>query len=379
MESGCLYVPAFPAWAVARALPGSGPVVVLAAGRAVSWSRVPALREVRTGDRVDRVLRLCPEARVHRRDASLEDAAWEDLLQRLHEVTPFIAPARPPFVCFRAEVGPAPAALADATGVRIGLAEDRAAARLAAVRAADRHVLALPSGGRQRFLRRFPVDLLAELGYPEVLPERLRRFGYDTLGAMESLTRRHLEAQFGPDGVSLHALLHPSPDPPVPAYVLPPSRSAAFEAEEAMEPGAVDAVLRLLAGQAAAELGELRCQRMVVELHVARRAEPRIGSRLLPEPHRDPGALARFALRLYSGIATPGDRVERIVLRLEALRRPSVTQASLFDLRPALMGAVRRVHRRYPEAIRRAVVRNDALFPEDGVLFEAFERTHDAA
>lgn len=245
---------------------------------------------------------------------------------------------------------------------------------MAAVRAADRHVLSVPTDRRRSFLSRFSVDLLVELGYPERLPEQLRLFGYDRLGSLESLTRRHLEGQFGKDGAALHALLHPAPDVPIGLYVLPPSREASFEPEEALEPGAAAPLLRMLARQAAQELGELRSQRLVIELHVARRRDPRTASRLLPEPHRDPETLARFAIRLLDEVVEAGDRVERVVLRLEALRSPTVTQASFFDLRPALLGAVRRVHRRYPEAIRRAVCRPDALFPEEGLVFESFEK-----
>lgn len=406
---GCLYVPAFPAWALSRVLPGNGPVVALVSGRAAVWSRVPALKEVRPGDRPDRILRLCPEARVHARDASVEDAAWDDVLQRLHGVTPFVAPSGPPFATFRVDSGvvvdstrglgpvrkddsgarasgartdgrewadPAGAlsTLVRDLGIRVGLGADRSMARLAAVRAADRHVLAVPADRRRSFLSRFSVDFLVELGYPERLPAQLRLFGYQVLGSLESLTRRHLEGQFGKDGVTLHALLHPPPVAPVGLYVLPPNRVASFEPEEAIDPGAVAPVLRMLARQAAQELGELRSQRLVIELHVARRPDPRTAGRLLPEPHRDPETLARFAIRLLDETVEAGDRVERVVLRLEALRRPTVTQASLFDLRPALLGAVRRVHRRYPEAIRRAVCRPDALFPEEDLLFESFER-----
>ncbi len=62
--------------------------------------------------------------------------------------------------------------------------------------------------------------------------------------------------------------------------------------------------------------------------------------------------------------------VDRVGIRLESLRPPSVRQSALFDERPAVLGAVRTVHRRYPGFIRCAVVHEHALFEEDEMALE---------
>ena len=375
---GCLYVPAFGAWALERVSDGSGPVVVLSGGGAVSWSRVAALREVRQGDRADRIARLCPGARIRVRDASVEWASWDGVVDALHRVTPFIAPSRPPWAWFRVdEPDPLPA-LAAELGVRIGVAGDRATARLAAVRSADRHVLRVTPDRRRAFLDRFDVDLLPEIGFPEEMAERLRLFGYPTLGSLAHLTHRHLRSQFGPDGEALFDMVHPGPDVPVPLHVPPPAVEVAEEPEQSVRDAELSAVAALLAGRASEALEGRRTQRIVLEVHPDGDV-PRRASRLLPEPHGRADALRRFTLRLLPEVVRPDEAMSRVVLRLEALRRPEVSQADLFSVRRAVIGAVRRVHRRYPGSIRRAVLRPHALLPEDEVGFEAVEDVSRAA
>ena len=155
MQIGCLYIPDFPAWALARTMPSSAPMVAIWAGRVIA-SR--GARGVEVGDRADRVARLCPEAVVRVRDIHVEQACWEGVLRSLHRVTPFIESADPPFVCFRADTGDAIDTLAAELGIQIGLAGHRATARLAAVRAASGHVLRIPDARRIAFLDRFEAE-----------------------------------------------------------------------------------------------------------------------------------------------------------------------------------------------------------------------------
>ncbi len=369
---GCLYVPAFEAWALARVSDEPGPVVVLSGGGAVSWSRVAALREVRPGDRADRIARLCPDARIRVRDASVEWACWDGVVDALHRITPFIAPSRPPWAWFRVDaIDPLPA-LAAELGIRIGVADDRVTARLAAVRSADRHVLRVVPERRRAFLDRFDVGLLAEIGLPEEMSARLRLFGYPTLGSLSDLTRRHLRSQFGADGEAVHDLVHPGVDPAMPLHVPPPAVEVAEEPDDPVRDAELSAVAALLAVRASEKLGERRTQRIVLEVHPDG-GVPRRVSRLLPDPHNRADTLRRFVLRLLPEVVRPDEAMGRVALRLEALRRPDVSQVDLFSVRPAVLGAVRRVHRRYPGGIRRAVLRLHALLPEDEVILEAFD------
>jgi hypothetical protein len=338
----------------------------------VSWSRAAALREVRPGDRADRIARLCPEARIRVRDASVEWACWDGVLDAVNRITPFIVPSRPPWAWFRVDAIESLREIAAEPGIRIGVARDRATARLAAVRSADRHVLRVAPERRRAFLDRFDVGLLAELGLPEEMTVRLRLFGYPTLGSLAHLARRQLKAQFGADGEALHELLHPGEDPAIPLHVPPPAVDVAEEPESPVRDAELSAVVALLAGRASEGLGDRRTQRIVLEVHPGG-GLPRRASRLLPEPHNRADTLRRFALRLLPEVVRPDEAVDRVALRLEALRRPDVSQVDLFSVRPAVVGAVRRVQRRYPGGIRRAVLRPHALLPEDEVTLEAYD------
>jgi len=300
------------------------------------------------------------------------------VVDALHRVTPFIAPSGPPWAWFRVDASDPLPALAAELEVRVGVAGDRATARLAAVRSADRHVLRVTPDRRRAFLDRFDVDLLPEVGFPEEMAERLRLFGYPTLGSLAHLTHRHLRSQFGPDGEALFGMVHPGPDFPVPLHVPPPAVEVAEEPEQSVRDAELSAVAALLAGRASEALEGRRTQRIVLEVHPDGDV-PRRASRLLPEPHGRPDALRRFALRLLPEVVRPDEAMSRVVLRLEALRRPEVSQADLFSVRRAVTGAVRRVHRRYPGSIRRAVLRPHALLPEDEVGFEAIEEVPRAA
>lgn len=367
----CLYVPEFEAWALERVIPGSGPVVALEGGRAVSWNRVPALREVRAGDRADRIARLCPAARIRIRDRSVEGACWEDVLDAVHRLTPFMVSPGPPWAWFRIDTAEVVRTLASELGVRVGVAADRATAQLAAVRSADRRALGVPADRRQAFLDRFDVGWITALGFPDDVTERLRLFGYPMLGSLAGLTLRHLRAQFGPEGERLHDLLHPGTDPEIPLHVPPPAVEVSEEPDGPVRDAQLEAVAGLLVERACGALGERRTQRIVLEGHPERGVSRR-ASRLLPEPHHRVDALRRFVLRLLPEAVPPDVAVMRLVLRFEALRRPEVSQSELFDARPAVLGAVRRVHRRFPGLIRRAVLHRHALMPEDEVVLAPY-------
>ena len=382
----CFYVPEYPAWALGRVLrnvPGQTfskrePVVVISGGRVLARTRSHQLRSVNPGDRADRVRRLCPDAVIRIRDVQLEQTCWDSVLRDIHAITPFIERSEPPFVHFAGCSFADVRALSIRLSAQIGVGEYRSIAQLAALRSAQGHVLRIRNRRLTPFLRRFEVERLAELGFSEDMLEQLQLFGYRTLHDAWRLNDRQMKAQFGEEGGRLYGILHPVKSDRIPLYMPPPSieKTYAYDDPVAAEPGMLQPVLTELVEQAAEGLCTHRCQRIRLGIHAAGMQEPGWSERILSSPHSSPGTLFRLAVPLMEKLIEPGIEVEEMILRLESLRPPSVRQAALFNERPAIMGAVRNVHRRYPGIIRRAVLERHALFEEDEVVLEQFVESH---
>ncbi len=202
----------------------------------------------------------------------------------------------------------------------------------------------------------------------------LRLFGYHTLRDVHRLNDRQLEAQFGEEGKRLHKMLHPKKTERIPLYVSPPAieRWYAYDDPVVAEPGMLKPVLAKLIDQATQGLEAYHCRRIRLAIHAERAQKPRWAERILSAPRGAPGTLFRLTVPLMEELLEPGVEVERIGIRLESLRMPNMRQAALFDERPAVLGAVRNVHGRYPGLIRRAVIEEHALFEEDEVALERF-------
>jgi hypothetical protein len=315
------------------------------------------------------------------RDIQLERACWESVLREINTVTPFIEGIEPPFAYFTECSFADARALAIRLSAQIGSGEHRPIARLAALRSAAGHVLQIHARRWVPFLRRFGVERLAELGFDEDMLEQLCLFGYATLDGAQRLSARQMQAQFGEEGMRLYAMLHPEPGDRIPLYTAPPHVEACHEYDVpvAAEPSLLEPVLGRLLARAAKRLGVYRCQRIRVGLLPENEPEPRWAERVLSAPRGEAASLVRLATPLMENLLEPGLGVERLLVQLGSLRPPSVHQAALFDERPAVLGAVRNVHRRYPGFIRRAVLERHALFEEDAMALEKFEDGTDAA
>jgi hypothetical protein len=333
------------------------------------------------GNSAERVRRLCADAVIRVRDIRIERACWEGVLREIHTLTPFIEGHEPPFAYFTGCSFSEARALAVRLSAQIGEGEHRAVARLAAIRSAQGHVLQIRSRRWTAFLRRFDVERLAELGFSEDMLEQLSLFGYATLDGASRLSARQMQAQFGEEGLRLYAMLHPEPGERIPLYVPPPYIEVWHEYDEPVdaEPAMLEPVLASVIGRAAGKLGALRCQRLRVGIEAEKAAEPRWSERVLSSPHGDAGSLLSLAKPLLESLLEPGVSIDRLVVQLGSLRSPSFHQRGLFDERPAVLGAVRNVHRRYPGFIRRAVLEEHALFEEEAVVLEKYEDDADAA
>jgi nucleotidyltransferase/DNA polymerase involved in DNA repair len=219
------------------------------------------------------------------------------------------------------------------------------------------------------------VERLAELGFSEDMLEQLRLFGYATLDGVRRLTARQIEAQFGEEGARLHAMLHPEPGDRIPLYVPPPcvERWHEFETPVPAEPAMTEPVLARLIERAAERLRGKRCRLLRVGMHVEGEHEPRWTERVLSSPRSEADSLYRLAAPLLGRLLERSLDLERLAVQLGSLQEASYRQVSLFDERPAVLGAVRNVHRRYPGFIRRAVLEEHALFEEDEVALERFD------
>lgn len=366
MHFGCLYIPAFPAWVFEHVDPVAKmtPVIIIASGEVVAMSAKLRAAGIAEGTSADRAERLAPEGTlIRRRDGQLEQAVWENVLHEINTYTPFLEPGPPGRAYFKPFKGIRE--LTSRLRVQAALAPHRSTALLGALRAAEGNVLGIRERHVRAFLDRFELARLAELDFSELILEQLPLFGFDTLGAAFGLAHRHLKAQFGDEGVRLFRLLHPDDDDPMSLYKPPPAIRRAYEFDHpCSEPGDILPAFEFILRQAAAELKDHGAQRVKVTLHDRLRPSA-FTCRVLAEASNDRRRLFNTVKTLIGGMLGPGCRIQAIELELGSLRAMQGSQGSLFFQRPAAEKAVRAVHRRYPDALRRPVTRRDAVFEEE--------------
>ncbi len=385
MRVGCFYIPSFPAWVFERvdAAAKVASVIVVSSGRVLAFSKRLRTAGIVEGISSERAERLMPAGTlIRRRDAQLEEAAWEDVLNEINTYTPFMEPDRPGRAYFKPFGMEHVRALSVRMQAQVALAPHRSTAMLAAMRTASGNVVSVRAHHVRAFLDRFEIERLAEIrgfgaagdvpSFSEDVIEQLPLFGFDTLGAALGLAHRHLKAQFGEDGDRLYWLLHPDDTESMPLYQPPPAIRRAYEFDQpCSEPGEMLPALEFILKQAAAELKENGAQRVKVTLHD--RLRPSIfACRVLPEPSSDPRRLFGTIKTLLGGLLDSGCRVQAVELELTSLRAARPAQQSLFFTRPAAAKAAEAVHRRYPDAIRRPATTPDAVFEEERSRLETF-------
>ena len=372
MEVVCICIPHFEAWSLRYVESGdrkAAPLVVLASGRVVAASLEARRAGVEKGMTKRRVESVCSAATIQSREPALEAAVWERVVERLNETTPYVEPVEPGRVFVQPVREEALQEVVEELGARAGQAPGRAVAWLAALKALPGERLQIASEHVAAFLRRLPVEHLAGIGFDPGHAEHLALFGYDTVAAVRTLTKRHLTAQFGEAGARLHAVLH-GDDAPVPAYVPPPSieRSRRFEHEQ-LEPGPLRAALDECLEEAAEALDGRVTGRMTLRL-VGRTGPPRGAARLLREPKRTAESLQSLARTLLDDMLDGERSVVELAVELAALGSPETRQAHLFAERPHVRRAIEAVQRRYPGALQRAVTNAAAILDEDQLRFE---------
>lgn len=390
MEVACFTLRDFPAWIRGELSPRHTLIGIHQKGRIVSASAALRRAGLRTEEHLERARALFPEGRFYPRDPALEEAMWEDLLLLLNSIAPHLKSLRPGWALLQPWDINAFKSLGASLHAGMGVAHAPSTAMIAALQAEPGGIVEVPERSTTEFLARSPVALLVDLGFAEETVERLTLFGLITVGAVEHLSRRHLQAQFGEsEGGGLFRFLHPDTDVAdraIPLYQPPPVIKVSHRFEgPAEEPGEVAPLLRELIRQGSLQLGGLLVQRLTVRLH---RDNPlqnsrhdndpsaereRRASRVLKAPTAQPRAILTNAEILLRSLLSAGYSVSKIDLELGALVQPTVIQGDLFFNRNDLYEAVKQIHRRYPNVLFRAVIVDpDAYLPENAVRLESY-------
>ena len=374
MHVCCLHIPAFPAWVFDHRTHERGVTVAVSGGRVVAAGKAAQRKGVVPGMHAERVQTLCPKVVLHTRDRQLERAAWDEVLHEIYTVTPFLEGREPPFAFFVPGHLEATRTLIERLHARAGIGPWRSIARLAAIRAAPGNVLNVREQAVPAFLERFPVALLEELDFSEETIEQLDLFGFQTLGGAARLSERHLRGQFGEEGTRLYTLLHDREEASVSLYRQPPAIEENYDLDRpCREPGDLEPVLAFLVRRAASRLGRYQCQR--VKLNLGGRGRDVWAARTLRQPTNEARRVQYTTETLLRHLLSPDMEVDRLSLELGTLREARPEQAFLFVRRPAVGEAVKTVHRRYPGAVLRAVMRPHTLLAEDEVYMESWDRS----
>lgn len=291
-----------------------------------------------------RAQELWPHAPLLVRQPSLEDAAWDAIVEQVFALTPYL------FVHNRritAELSGVPAEFVAYFNARCGIASSPTMSLLAALSAepcADPVVVA--AGKEASFLESLPVSALLELPELDVdvrMVEKLQLFGLGTVGRLRMLTAAQLKAQFGQGGVPVHALLS-SLGKGLPdgvrgqesalksMYELPPTITATERFTDGVQE---PALLALAAGGLCNKVtkallhGPWKTSRIDVSLLDKSDVPVKTASRILRAPTCDARFLATQVQAMLEGLVQRGMWSWSVHLKLASLSRPVPHQLSL--------------------------------------------------
>lgn len=213
----------FPHWSIRAA--GYSPTVavaVIAAGCVQDCSPAAYLDGVRIGQRRREAKNCSPDLITLTPNAHVDAREFEPIVSLLTDVTPRLEVTEPGLCTLSAEgptryYGSESALVAQllttlnsslSFSVRIGIADNRFAARLAATQGSTGYIV--PAGTTQGFLAPFPISSLKL----EELSAIAHRLGIHTLGAFAQLPTRSVLTRFGSVAAVAHAVsrgLNPEP------------------------------------------------------------------------------------------------------------------------------------------------------------------------
>jgi hypothetical protein len=351
----CICVDDMPAVALRMMRYRDQEVAVVARQRVLARTLGLAKRGLRIGESQDRAAVLFPEAVFTSREPHVEQAAWYDILERCHQISPYVAQAGPGVAYADVQHHQHILDLCTELNVRAGVAPTRTAALLAGLRADIGTVRIVRQDTLATMLAEWPVELLASLNVQSDTINRLQLFGLRTLAQLQQLTRRHLVAQFGNDGLAIFSLLASIGDPsPIPLYQPPPTIEYITYLDPAQrEPNALQAALRHTVDMALRHLHNHLCG--MVELRVTEHAQPTVvrASRLLKTPTNTPEHIHTVATILLRDIVAPKRYCTSLTVVFRHLQLPTPSQIDLFTPSPTALDVARMLIRRFPSAMRR--------------------------
>lgn len=413
-ELACLHIPDFSAWALGRRWSSTRPrpsgIVVSVSGRVHAFSASLTATGIRAGDSLDRARNLAPDAEVHLRDTEIERAVWENLLCRMHRLTPRLQSICPTgnlnsvsvprrhlsdatiavesgaWALMQTPNSVALRELARELHAKIGIASHRSWSVLAAAYSKPGQVTQIPSHMTTPFLRQAHVSLLQCVDFSEDLIQRLLLFGLKAIQQLVELTQRHLSSQFGKEGMQLFQFLHPpQKEPPVPNYD-PQAIDAEYDFDhpafepaqlEPVVPHLVERLIALLQGKRARHI-ELRLkERDTSQVQNHQRNERRAG-RILKDPTAQTERLcaaAQYLLRqtirdTHSPSPLTGG-IDTMSIILSGLTQPHSVQTDLFTKKPTLVSLFKNMDQQFPGRLMRPTFNHaDPFFPEESYRFE---------
>jgi len=361
---GALLIPHLPSLAVELAIPDlSGPVLIQSKGAIVcppNLAGIPA----------ERARTLVPEAVIADRSPALEQAAWQAIVDEVFGFTPLLVDQRPGRL-FLAPDNPAKLRkLIERTDAKVGLAPTRTLALLSALQASPGSIMTVDDDDVAGFLNQLPVSALTdlpELELEEDVVEKLRLFGLAFVGSLRQLSRRHLDAQFGPPGLRLHGLLTSIPDrQPLTVYRPPIQLSHEMHfTEGANEPPFLEHALMQCLETVVKELGVRRAGRLEVALLDRADAPFQRRSRLLKRPTNDERSLRTQAATILQEMVGPDRYAWGIALRLASILPPEPEQIALFRPRATASDLAVPLAQRFPAAIKRILVKEPWAYTAD--------------
>lgn len=364
---GCVVIDDFSAAALRMMRYRNQPVGVVSRQRIVARTSCLAQRGLRIGEAQHRAAALFPEAIFVEREPHVELAAWTTVLERCHTLSPYVADAGYgiAFVDVLHHQS-----LLDVTAElngRAGIGPTRTAALLAALRTGIGTLRIVGNDTLATMLADWSVDLLAYINVDADTIERLHMFGLRTLAHLQQLTQRHLQAQFGRDGLAIHGLLASIGDhSPIPLYQPPPVVEYVTYLDPAQrEPGALQQALHHTVEVALNALESRVCG--MLELRVTERGQPVTirASRLLKSPTNDHQHLHSVANILLRDVIAPQRFCTSLAITLRHLHLPAHAQLDLFAPSPSALDVARILARRFPQALRRVDLHTpNAYLPE---------------
>lgn len=209
-----VWCPDWPAMVHAAERETGAPLAVFDKGHVLACTPQARAEGVRRGMRKRDAQSRCPGLVVRDHTPEADARAFDDVLVRIEDLTPGVAPIRPGLAAlavptrFYGGEAQAAAVITEALvdvgvwDVRCGIADGVFAAEQAARRAPVQDHLIVPEFESATFLATVPVDVFDDAEFADLL----HRLGIHTLGALAALPSADVHTRFGTDGATRHRL-----------------------------------------------------------------------------------------------------------------------------------------------------------------------------